>query len=429
MSDENTPTIEIQSGYFPEELLNALKVNKDLPDDFTLYLKNDDQNSLIERLGLKKTDNHIYEPFCMKIQLCGEEDVKVRALLCLCYENRLWSISFRKLDEKKSEKDLKGRTVPAAEWKTGYTPGTNRKKNLNSLSELCQILAEEIFPEKDGNKPDSHGLILVTGATASAKSQVTRGLIDHYLQRSLQIDKRRSHLVTFEDPIEKYFVDLDPAEREDRPFAPYCIPAHIKNIDYTPREKGKGVDKLERALADALRQTPKIFYVGETREEEDWKELIKFAGSGHLIITTAHAGSLVESMQLMFKANKVNSASERNHIANRIRAIVHMKKQDHVIHMGGDKVGTSVLLPSMWLGTPTAINNLTATGLSSLCPGGKDSNALGRKYFARKLLEKAEQARTDPDEKGLVKTLSAEEFENLKEEVIKKALVFDLKGE
>src|SRR6185295_810970 len=104
------------------------------------------------------------------------------------------------------------------------------------------------------------------------------------------------HLITFEDPIETYYA----AEA----YTPHGLHAQMsvemaasrEEGDYTPRQQKLDAGSLKEALHEALRQTPKVLFVGETREKEDWQELIHFAGTGHLVITTAHAGSLLDTM-------------------------------------------------------------------------------------------------------------------------------------
>lgn len=419
-------SIEIPMEYFPQTLLSELNKSKNLPDDFTFYVREDGSKFLERKLGLDPDPDNTFEPVRLTIKLCGKEGIEGRALICLSYGKTLWSITFRSLSNNvKTEGTLKGKSSDSKEWDTGFTPGNERRKNLNSIREICDVVKEELFPHKNENVGEHQGLILVTGATASAKSQITRGLIDDYLKTSIQTEKRRSHLITFEDPIEKYFVELNQKElaaAEKTGQFLHQIAAHDYDIDYTPREKGKGVKELKQALEDALRQTPKVFFVGETRAKEDWTELMKFAGSGHLVVTTAHAGSLVESMQLIFKANEVKSASERNHFANRILGIVHMKRL---------KIGDiTVLLPSIWRRTPKAVNNITATGLTSLIPGtGIKDSTLGRKYFAKKLLEEAKKNLDNSKEKSAFKDMNDDARKKLEDEIMLQALVLDLKGE
>ena len=85
-----------------------------------------------------------------------------------------------------------------------------------------------------------------------------------------------------------------------------------------------------------------------------------------------------------------------------------------------------VLLPAVWLRTPKAINNLTATGLSSLLPGcdlnEEGNNTLGRKYFAQQLWKIAENSEE-------LKTMIDEDRRNLQNEIMKESTALDLKGE
>lgn len=445
MSDENK-LIEIPSEYFPEELLDALNETNNLPEDFTFYLTKKQGKSLLEQLQIDSSKK--IEPVRLSVALCGEKKVEGRALICLSYGELIYSVTFRLLEGERTVKELKGKKFDSGEEDTGFTPNKKRFINsLNSISEICEIIKDALFhwSKEDYTNGELQGLILITGATASAKSQITRGLIDNYLRSTVQVNKRRSHLVTFEDPIEKYFIDLDEKTliNSNDLNIPLNIPAHDHNIDYTPREKGKGVDTVKEAFEDALRQTPKVFFVGETRDDPDWIHLMRFAGSGHLVVTTAHAGSLIESMQLIFKANNVKNASERNHIANRILAIVHIKRL---------KIGElSVLLPSIWLKTSISINNITATGLTSLTPGidSKRGGALGRKYFADELIKIAKKnikesieeieskkaGETDTTRLSTYETelnklrQERELIEKNETDILKTALVLDLKGE
>ena len=157
---------------------------------------------------------------------------------------------------------------------------------MNSIHDLCDVIYERIF----STVPGTHGLIVISGATASGKSKIARGLIYEFLRTLVpkkNSQQRRPHLVTFEDPIDKFWAnDPDSARRT--------------GIDYTPRELNKDVDSLQMAVEAALRQTPEMFFVGEIRQPENWKALLRFASTGHLSVTTSHAGSLTEAMEQLF---------------------------------------------------------------------------------------------------------------------------------
>ncbi len=350
-----------------------------------------------------------------------------RVLAGLSYEGKCWSISFRK-----------------QERGTGYAPRQEPDGNLNSIEELCWTLYEEIFyavsrseasrrggrespaarpgrrsaeegrseeaapsrsyrdklrEHRDVPLPELGGLVVVAGSTNSAKSLITRGLIHLYLKNVLRCGlKRRPHMVTFEDPIEKYFVGAThtSGDEDARPDAAPRSPEGL--IDYTPRQQGIDTSDLRAALHDALRQTPKVFFVGETRRNEDWRELIDFAGTGHLVITTAHAGSLIEAMHKILLAAKARTPADRSEVASRLLAVVQLKRTEVA---GFEKYG-GVLVPAVWRRVPRGVNSLTAEGLASILPYSHSSedypcSSLGRKYFAERSLELADACRADAD--------------------------------
>jgi hypothetical protein len=98
-----------------------------------------------------------------------------------------------------------------------------------------------------------------------------------------------------------------------------------EGVNYTARQKGRDVGLLEEALADALRQTPTVVFVGETRDRKEWELLLNFAATGHLVVTTAHAGSLVEAMHNIFEARRVKTRAQRSEVAHKLLGVIHLK--------------------------------------------------------------------------------------------------------
>lgn len=369
-----SPLLDLPSSFF-ERTKNGKP-----PRDFTFFVKTkNEQPPNLSKLSELLCDKRSAQDE-MHISIAGKR-VTGRVLCCYADRRRLVSVSFRATSElPKLGLDARAK-VPLRRWDTGYTAEVAPEGYLNSLSEIVQSIASEFFKDRTGGGlTDAHGLIIIAGATASAKSEIGRGLIDHYLKAAVDRDnERRPHLVTFEDPIEKFFL----SHKVSAAMSPGLILPSNCGIDYTPREKSKDVSALKRALRDALRQTPKVFYVGETRDVSDWKELIHFARSGHLVVTTAHAGSLVEAMQLPFRSLRKSSPSARNMIASTLLGVAHLHR---------DRVGrTPVLLPALWKRSQRAVNDLTAIGLASLVPGRASSEqfCFGRTDLARDLLTKA----------------------------------------
>lgn len=220
--------------------------------------------------------------------------------------------------------------------------------------------------------------MIVTGGTGSGKSQVVRGLINRYIcdMGNLGIWSKRGrvpHLVTYEDPIEKMLFGVEEPKLSEA------------WINYTPRQRGIDVTDLSSAIKSALRQTPAVFYVGEVRDIKEWKLLLELAGTGHLIFTTAHAGSLVEAMGKLFAATRSNTAARRAIVADRLAALVHLRSDQLSVK--------NILVPSLWRRTMVGAKTLMAEGQSSLQPhagdGGKDQSCFGRTYFCDKLSELA----------------------------------------
>jgi Type II/IV secretion system protein len=312
-----------------------------------------------------------------------------RAIISRSYQGELLSVTFRKKSAKSS-----------------YEPDKSKKFSI-SLEEYCAELYRAI------RVTEMRGLLVITGATNSAKSEIATGLIYKYLEEWKQKHKGkgRPHLVTFEDPVEKFYASVGDGERSAHRSVETPAVAE-RGVNYTPREKGdagerrKDVESLREALADALRQTPTVFFVGETREKLFWRLLIDFAGTGHLIVTTSHAGSLTEAMHKIFEALKVRTPAERSEIANRLLGVIHIKRQQ------------KILVPALWRRTSTGKNALTAEGLSSLLPytpeeGDVEKGCLGRFWFARRLVTYIAEPERSEVEAGILKDAVAWDLEGV----------------
>ena len=92
-------------------------------------------------------------------------------------------------------------------------------------------------------------------------------------------------------------------------------------------------------MNSALRQTPAALYVGEVREADNWKTLLEFVGTGHLVFTAVHAGSLVEAMGKLFAATNANTAASRAIVAGRLAGLVHLQKDQLILQSRADNRG------------------------------------------------------------------------------------------
>jgi len=108
------------------------------------------------------------------------------------------------------------------------------------------------------------GMIILTGPTGSGKTTTIFAAIGEILQQS---GKNRS-VATLEDPIEFDIPDIAQSQvNEERDFT------------------------FEKGLRAVLRQDPDVIMVGEIRDAETAKIAIQAGMTGHLMITTVHAGT------------------------------------------------------------------------------------------------------------------------------------------
>jgi hypothetical protein len=220
---------------------------------------------------------------------------------------------------------------------------------------------------------------------------------------------------------------------------------HTTLPDYTPRLLGKDVSSLADGIADALRQTPTVYFIAEVRDEKDWRQVIHLAES-HLVVTTAHASGLHATFTLLRRALKVNSPQLRGELAQNILGVVHLR---------GSKVpqGPSFVLPALWRRTPQSVKSFSSDGLASIVPmfrkdgdseARSDFYSPGRRAFAtllskdmrdareRDLKELEERSSKDGADKekadcdAIRKTLS--EYQEIKEAIENKAVEWDLQG-
>jgi twitching motility protein PilT len=122
------------------------------------------------------------------------------------------------------------------------------------------------------------GLVLVTGATGSGKTTTLAALLD-------EINKSQAvHVVTLEDPIE------------------YLHPH--KKATFNQRELGPDFDDFPSGLRAALRQAPKVIFVGEMRDRPTVEIALTAAETGHLVFSTIHtinAGQSINRILGMFE--------------------------------------------------------------------------------------------------------------------------------
>jgi Tfp pilus assembly pilus retraction ATPase PilT len=119
------------------------------------------------------------------------------------------------------------------------------------------------------------GLIVIAGATGQGKTTTASMLLREYLHAFGGV------AVTVEDPPEL------PLEG-DYPGG-YCFQLKVVN--------GNFGEQMRRAM----RYMPRYILLGEVRDKEAASQALTAAINGHLVITTVHAGSAIESLQRLLK--------------------------------------------------------------------------------------------------------------------------------
>jgi len=117
---------------------------------------------------------------------------------------------------------------------------------------------------------EERGLILVTGATGSGKTNTLAAMVGHIN------GSRSQHIVTIEDPIEVLHPDIN------------CI--------VNQREVGLDTESFAQALRRVLRQDPDVILIGELRDAETAQTALQAAESGHLVFSTMHTIDAAETV-------------------------------------------------------------------------------------------------------------------------------------
>lgn len=112
------------------------------------------------------------------------------------------------------------------------------------------------------------GLVLITGPAGSGKTSTLYALVDFIRATSSGFS-----IITLEDPVE---------HRIDG----------VAQIQVTPH----GELSFPRAMRSILRQDPQVIMLGEIRDSETAQIAVQAALTGHLILSSMHAGSVAEAM-------------------------------------------------------------------------------------------------------------------------------------
>ena len=141
-----------------------------------------------------------------------------------------------------------------------------------------------------------YGLILVTGPTGSGKSTTVASCLD-WVNRHLA-----RHIVTLEDPIEFLF-------ENELSF-------------FSQREIRQDSESFASGLRAALRQSPDVLFLGEIRDPETAVTALHAAETGHLVISTLHSSSVVETLERFSHLLKSETSGALNLLASQLIGVI-----------------------------------------------------------------------------------------------------------
>jgi twitching motility protein PilT len=144
---------------------------------------------------------------------------------------------------------------------------------------------------------EKNGIIFVTGGTGMGKTTTIAAMLN-------EINKTRDiHILTLEDPIE--FV-LTPIK-----------------ATFSQRELGRDFYSFHKGMRAAMREAPKIIFIGEIRDRETMEIVLNAGETGHMVFSTLHTTSAAMTVNRiigMFGTDEETQVRER--LAGAMRYII-----------------------------------------------------------------------------------------------------------
>jgi type IV pilus assembly protein PilB len=165
--------------------------------------------------------------------------------------------------------NLRVETVPAINGMDIVMRLFNMQSGMYTLDRLGLNVAERKIVDDIIRKPN--GLVLAVGPTGSGKTTTLYSILN-----TLNVDTRK--LITIEDPVEFQFEG-------------------VTQISVTS-EKGDETNFADKLRA-VLRLDPDVVMVGEIRDNDTAKTALQASLTGHLVLSTFHAGSASEALTRM----------------------------------------------------------------------------------------------------------------------------------
>ncbi len=194
----------------------------------------------------------------------------------------------------------------------------------------------EIIKEKTG-------LVFVTGGTGNGKTTTLAAMLNEI---NLTSDV---HIVTLEDPVE-------------------FLHPHLR-ATFSQRELGRDFFSYPNGLRAALRQAPKIVFVGEIRDQETMEIALTASETGHVVFSTLHTVSAAQTIhRILGLFNREDEPQVRERLVNCLRYIISQRLVPKI--SGGRLLVTEVLGSSLRSREAIALGENESRRLSDIIEAG-----------------------------------------------------------
>lgn len=147
---------------------------------------------------------------------------------------------------------------------------------------------------------EKNGLVFVTGGTGHGKTTTIAAMLN-------EINRTRPiHILTLEDPIEFVYTPI--------------------KSTFSQREYGRDFFRFHDGMRAAMRQAPKIIFIGEIRDRETMEIVLSAGETGHLVFSTLHTTSAPQSInRILGMFSKEEEGQVRERLAGSMRYIVSLR--------------------------------------------------------------------------------------------------------
>lgn len=425
-------------------------------NDFVLrWTKQQSESCMSKELLAKFTEPNKVVEDEIKLLFSGvdQKEICARALISRCAKKKLFSASLRLSGDSKSPSHNVPPPIFLNRKFWSIKPGLRtdspyvfspdavgdfviKELGLFETDQPNPIPTVGLFENKELSPVKSHpeGLIVIAGGTGTGKSVYARSVVLRWAIRLANLKYKKlsaskkckfvpPHIVSFEDPIESWEAMTN---RRSKPHLLNGQNPKISDSDLslgvrlTSRAKDHDVENIEAAYRHSLRQKPSVVYIGECREKMDWLKALELGGTGHLVVTTCHSSTLIDTFTKLAGESQKDSQARRI-LASNLLAVIHLR-QHEVPWNGVANFKPNQTFFSMWRRSLESISNFVVDGLSSIVPNGK--SVLSRQKMAKEILELQKNGYDEKENNSKV----AEKLEGQFGECIEAAKKMDMLG-